>query len=90
MEKKDRGNYYEAILQIRNSNEEVANCVSNAINKQKDLFIAKEVRYKDGFDLYLSSQKFAHQLGKLLKKSFKGKVVVSEAVVYIPRRNLAS
>jgi NMD protein affecting ribosome stability and mRNA decay len=75
MEKNAASNYFEAILQLRNTNQEVTSCVFNAIKKQKDIFVMKEVEYKDGFDLYISSQKFAHQLGKLLKKSFKGKLL---------------
>lgn len=77
MEKNAASNYFEAVLQIRNTNQEVTNCVFNAIKKNKDVFIMKEVEYKDGFDLYLSSQKFTHQLGKILKKSFNGKIVES-------------
>jgi len=81
METNPLSNYYEAVIQIRNTNEEVTNCIFNAIKrhqkKEKGMFITKEVYYKDGFDLYLSSQKFAHNLGKILKKSFKGKLVES-------------
>jgi len=79
METNPLSNYYEAVLQVRNTNEEVTNCVINAIKnfkkKEKDIYVAREVKYKDGFDLYLSSQKFAHQLGKILKKSFNGKLL---------------
>ena len=71
MEKNSQGSYYEAILQIRNPTEEVVNCVMNAIKKQKDVFISREINYKTGFDLFISSQKFAHQLGRVLKKSFR-------------------
>lgn len=75
-EKPDR--YYEAIIQLRNPNQEAVNCVINAIRKRKDVFIAKQVDHKTGIDLYISSQKFARVIGKLLKKSFKGELVESK------------
>jgi nonsense-mediated mRNA decay protein 3 len=73
-----RAEYYEAILQLRNPTEEAVNCVLNAIEKRKDMRVAKVIEMKNGMDLYLSSQKFAHQIGKVLKKSYKGQLIESK------------
>lgn len=80
MEHKRRQEYYEAVLQLRNPNEEAINCVVNAIEKRNDVHIAKTVWLKTGIDIYISSQKFAHTLGKILKKSYKGKLVESRTL----------
>ena len=70
--------YFEAVLQLRNPNEEAMNCVMNALRKRKGVFIAKKVDLKEGMDLYLSSQRFTRSIGRLLKKSFKGELVESK------------
>ena len=75
---KRRQEYYEAIIQLRNPSEEAINSVANAIEKRNDVHIAKTVPLKTGVDIYLSSQKYAHTLGKMLKKSFKGELIESK------------
>jgi nonsense-mediated mRNA decay protein 3 len=77
MEAGKRSEYYEAIVQLRNPNQEIVNCIRNAVARRDDVFIAKEVPLKTGIDFFISSQKFAHQIGKILKKSFKGELVES-------------
>jgi len=69
--------YYEAILQLRNPNEEIMNLIKNQLKKRKDVFISKEEKQKNGLDLYLSSWRFTLSLGRKLKKSFKGELKVS-------------
>ena len=78
--------YYEAVLQLRNPNKEAVNCVVNAINKRKNVFIAKQVKIKTGIDFYISSQRFTRVLGKLLKKSFKGKLIESKKLYGVNRQ----
>ena len=68
------GQYYEAVLQLRNPNKEAVKCIVNAIEKRKDVFIAQKVKVKGGIDFYISSQRFTRSLGKRLKKSFKGEL----------------
>ena len=70
-------NYYEAILQLRPFSEELINFVIKRIEERKNVFITKEVPLKTGIDLYLTDQRFARSLGKKLKKSFKGKLILS-------------
>jgi len=72
--------YYEAILQLRPDNDEVRRFVVNRLKERKNLFISKAVKTKTGVDLYLSDQRFARALGKKLKKSFKGKLIMSRTL----------
>lgn len=72
-----RPHYFEGTLQLRNPSEEIFSMVLNQINHDAHVWIAKEEFHREGVDLYLSSNKFLLQLGKKLKKSFKGKVVIS-------------
>lgn len=81
MRKANDGKYYEGILQLRNCTEEVLDFVSRAIAREKDVFIAKEVKTKDGHDLYLSSNKFLKKIGKMLKEKFPG-VMKSSSKLY--------
>ena len=78
--------YFEATLQLRNPTEEVLNMVHNAIDKRKNTWIAKEVKVKNGYDIYISSQRFTRVLGKRLKKAFKGKVVESRKLFSLNRQ----
>ena len=75
--KLSRPNYYQGILQLRNINDEVIRFVNNQIKKRGDVAITKTVRFPDGVDLYITSQKFIRILGKKLKESFGGELKVS-------------
>ncbi len=44
------------------------------------MWIAKEEKHKTGMDYYISSNRFLLQLGKKLKKSFKGEFKVSRRI----------
>ncbi len=69
--------YFEATIQLRPDNKELVQFVKNQLNKHKDVFISQEVHKKYGTDLYVSSRKFATLIGKRLKQSFKGKLILS-------------
>lgn len=71
-------NYYEGILQLRNISEEVIKAVNEMLQKNKKVFIAKEEKVKNGYDLYLSSQKFIQHAAKELQRKFGGEVKVSK------------
>ena len=72
-----RPNYYQGILQLRDVNDEVTDFVYSQINKRADVAVTKTVRYPNGSDLYLTSQKFIRILGKKLKDSFGGELKTS-------------
>ena len=70
-------NYYEGILQLRNPNKDILDFVYNLVGKRSDVSITKKEKIGDGFDLYLTSQRFLQHLGKMLKKHFHGELKIS-------------
>jgi len=77
--------YYEAKLQLRPKNKEVLSFVYSQIENRNDCLISKEERLKTGFDLYLTSQKFAQILGRRLKKRFGGIMILSRSLYGVNR-----
>lgn len=69
-----KSGYFEGVLQLRNSSEEVEAFIDReiAMHKDKGIFISKRVPYRDGVDLYLSDQHFLQSLGKRLYETFGG------------------
>ena len=63
--------YYEAVIQLRNPSPELINLINNQLRKSPDAFISTIIPLKDGFDIYISSQRFARNLGNKMKKAFK-------------------
>lgn len=63
--------YYEAIIQLRNPSPELINLINNQLRKNPDAFISIILPLKDGFDIYISSQRFARNLGNKMKRAFK-------------------
>lgn len=64
--------YFEGKLQLRNPTPEVVHYVRKKIAQDKNVWIAKEEKAKNGIDFWLSSNKFLLDLGKKLKKRFAG------------------
>lgn len=73
--------YYEGILQLRNCTEEAILFVRDRIDKEGDVRIAKEVKINNGIDIYISSNKFLKNLGKLIKARFPG-IIKTSAKLY--------
>jgi NMD protein affecting ribosome stability and mRNA decay len=71
-----KNNYFEGILQLRNTNDEMHAFVQNQLDRAGQT-IAQVKKHKDGYDLYISSQHFIQNLGKKLKINFGGKLEVS-------------
>ena len=69
--------YYEAILQLRPRDKELLNFTLNQVNKDPNVSIAKQIDHKTGYDIYLTSQRFAQQLIRKLRSSFEGTVKIS-------------
>ena len=63
--------YFEAILQLRDVEEEVVNFVEDEIERVK-LKVAKTVPFKNGIDYYLSNNSLTRALGKRLRERFGG------------------
>ncbi|MBI2542225.1 hypothetical protein HYV80_05950 [Candidatus Woesearchaeota archaeon] len=75
-----RSNYFQGILQLRDANDEVLAFVHGQIKKKGDVFVTKAVKFPNGFDLYLTSQKFIRSLGKKLKENFGGELKISSTL----------
>lgn len=79
MEQK-HGNYFEGVLQLRNVNDEVIDFAVKEIEKDPSTQISKVTEAGDGFDIYITRQKFLRSLGNKLQKQFGGQVVVSRRI----------
>ncbi len=76
-------NYFEAILQLRNPYGDVDDLIHYVLEKVKDksqeaVFISKKKKVTNGFDLYLSSNSFAVEVGRELYRAFGGEFKVSK------------
>ncbi|HLD12267.1 MAG TPA: NMD3-related protein [Candidatus Nanoarchaeia archaeon] len=70
--------YYEAILQLRNLTDPVTGFVMAFLAGRKDCEVTKVVEFKNGVDLYMTSQRVALALGKRLRERFpEGEKVIS-------------
>ena len=72
-----RPDYYQGILQLRDVNDEILSFVHNQIKKRSDTAVTKTIKFSNGMDLYMTSNKFITILGKKLKDSFGGELKVS-------------
>ncbi len=79
-------NYYEAIVQLRNplrnpvgDLEDAMHFVLEAVRSegQEVVFISKKKKVANGWDLYMSSNKFAVDLGRQLFREFGGELKIS-------------
>lgn len=64
--------YYEAIIQLRNTSDELEEYVQKQITTSRKAFISKAKKQKNGMDIYISSNSFALALGKWLRENFAG------------------
>ena len=69
--------YFEGIIQLRPFKKEIYDLVLRDVKRRKDCEIFKEVLLKTGMDIYVTNQRFAISLGRNLKKSFKGKLLIT-------------
>lgn len=69
--------YFEGILQLRNPSEELIDIAIKEIEKKEDANIAKVSKVTNGFDIYISSQRFLRTLGNKLQKRFGGQLTIS-------------
>jgi len=77
--------YYEGILQLRNPTKEVIQFVKSQI-KKKNIFISKEIKLKNGADIYVSSQRFLRALGIKLQKIFGGQLKTSRKLHTVSKK----
>lgn len=77
MHKQLHSDYYEGKIQIRPYHQEIMNFIENQARKY-NIYISKQVKVKEGIDIYVSSNKFARIVGKKLKKSYNGELKESK------------
>ena len=81
-----RAGYYEAVIQLRPKSQKVLRFIRDQVRKRPGVFISKEVVLKTGIDIYLSSQRFARDLGRKLKNQFQGELTISRALYGVNRQ----
>mgnify|MGYP005839019793 CR=1 FL=1 len=77
---KIKSGYFEATIQLRPKKKELLDFVVKQAEKQDEVFISKMTELDEGFDLQVSSNKFALQVGKKLNQSFKGELKKSKTL----------
>ena len=77
MRKEYHVDYYQAIVQLRPADNELMKFFEKRIGKTK-AWISKKKFLKTGVDYYISSNKVARQIGKLMRRSFKGELKESK------------
>lgn len=83
---KKRGNYFEAIIQLRGTHEkfiEIIDFVKNTIDSQKnpEIFITKLEKKKEGYDLYISNKEYAKNMSKRIIDKYGGTIIESNSLV---------
>jgi NMD protein affecting ribosome stability and mRNA decay len=78
--------YYEAILQIREAPDEVFQFAEKQMQENK-MIPSKIEEFKLGLDYFLPSRFFTLDLGRKLKKRFKGKLVLSRKLHGVHKQN---
>lgn len=69
-------NYFEGTLQLRNVTDDIVNFAVDEMNKD-GIGIAKAKKLENGFDIYISKQRFLRTLAGRLQKKFGGQIIVS-------------
>lgn len=71
-----RPGYFEGTVQLRDVTSKAVSFARRFIERN-DAFIAKEARYKNGVDFFVSSQKVMQKLGKELQHVFGGQLTIT-------------
>jgi len=73
-----RPEYFEGTLQLRNPTEELLEGAMREISKKGDVSVATVKKVPNGYDIYVSSQRFLRTLGQKLQVQFGGHLVYSK------------
>lgn len=68
------GLYFEAVLQLRDTNQKIVDYVCSEIEKYK-IPIAKIEEVRGGIDFYIADNAFTKSLGKRLQEKFGGELI---------------
>ena len=75
-----KSGYFEGILQLRNVSDEVVEYAVAEAKKQnqRGIFITKQLKVRNGFDIYLTKRGYIHELGRELLNKFGGETKASK------------
>ena len=85
MPEKKNPQYYEGILQLREPTKDVLNYFRKIISRRGDVSITKEIKVKNGYDFYLTSNKALIIIGKKLFSRFGGEQKISRKLYGVRR-----
>jgi len=74
------GAYWEGVIQVRPKDKKVVDFIRAQVKKRDGTKISKELFFKYGADIYITSQKVARDIGKKLKSSFQGDLVITKKI----------
>jgi nonsense-mediated mRNA decay protein 3 len=72
-------NYYEAILQLRDVQQEVIEQAKQEFKKAK-VTVTKTSKLKNGVDMYVSDKDFTRSLGKKLQSKYGGEFLITASL----------
>lgn len=75
-----KGAYWEGVIQVRPKNKEAVNFIRDQVKKRPDVKISKELFFKYGTDIYLTSQKVTRDIGRKLKNCFDGELKITKKI----------
>ncbi len=75
-----RGAYWEGVIQVRPKDKEVIAFIRKQVKKRKDVKISRELFFKYGADIYITSQKVTRDVGRKLKNCFDGQLIITKKI----------
>jgi len=84
------GAYWEGVIQVRPKDKEVISFIRNQVGKRKDVKISRELFFKYGVDIYITSQKVTRDIGRMLKNSFDGELKITKKIYGMDRQKSKS
>ncbi|MEM4245176.1 MAG: NMD3-related protein [Candidatus Nanoarchaeia archaeon] len=80
MNKLLKGARWEGVIQVRPKNKQVITFIRNQVGKRNDAKISRELFFKYGADIYITSQKVTRDIGRKLKNCFDGQLIVTKKI----------
>ena len=79
-------NYYEGTLQLRNVTKNIIKEARRLVERYPPAFIAKDVKVRNGRDLFLSSQRTMRAIARELQSKYGGEVKLSRKLHTVNRQ----
>lgn len=72
--------YFEAKIQLRPFRQDIYDFILDEVKKRGKVFISKIDELKTGIDIFISDQRFARRLGKMMKDKFGGELKITRTL----------